>query len=190
VRDDAITFPAPLLAAASRDSRVQQALEKDRSLFRTRREALASETALMLRQRERIEHEIGALEAQLKQVEVSLNLQKSELELKRRLLDIALRMKAIVNDYVKTASDALKMANARLGEIEQELRKSTDASARQVVAAPAAGEVIDLKFTSPGSVIRPGEQIADIVPLDARLLLEAHIRPADINNVRPERHPP
>src|SRR4030095_12905969 len=146
VRDDAITFPAPLLAAASRDSRVQQALEKDRSLFRTRREALASETALMLRQRERIEHEIGALEAQLKQVEVSLNLQKSELELNRRLLaegfistakivqleavvadyaskleerrseharagqrllEIELKMKAIDNDYVKTASDAL-----------------------------------------------------------------------------------
>jgi HlyD family secretion protein len=80
------------------------------------------------------------------------------------------------------------MASARLGEIEQELRKSTDAAARQVVSAPAAGEVIDLKFTSPGSVIRPGEQIADIVPVDARLLLEAHIRPEDINNVRLGQH--
>jgi HlyD family secretion protein len=53
-----------------------------------------------------------------------------------------------------------------------------------VVTAPTAGEVIDLKFTSPGAVIRPGEPIADIVPVDARLLLEAHIRPEDINNVR------
>jgi HlyD family secretion protein len=97
---------------------------------------------------------------------------------------VELRVKAVNNDYVKTASDQLKGATARLGEIEQELRKSNDAAARQVVAAPTAGEVIDLKFTSPGSVIRPGEPIADIVPVDARLLLEAHIRPEDINNVR------
>ena len=223
LRAEAIAFPAALLAAARRDSRVQQALEKERSLFRTRREALWSETALMRRQRERIEHEIVALEAQLKQVDVSLGLQKSELELNRRLLaegfistakivqfeavvadyaskleerrseharagqrllEIELKIKAVDNDYVKSASDQLKAAGARLGEIEQELRKSSDASARQVVAAPTAGEVIDLKFTSPGSVIRPGEQIADIVPHDARLLLEAHIRPEDINNVR------
>jgi HlyD family secretion protein len=106
----------------------------------------------------------------------------------QRLVDVELRMKALDNDYVKTASDQLKVAAARLGEIEQELRKSTDAAARQVVTAPTAGEVIDLKFTSPGAVIRPGEPIADIVPVDARLLLEAHIRPEDINNVRLGQH--
>jgi HlyD family secretion protein len=223
LRADSISFPPRLLAAARGDARVQHAIDKERSLFRARREALSSETALMVKQRERIEHEITALEAQLQQVQVSLNLQKSELELNRRLLaegfissakivqfeaivadyaskleerrseqarasqrlvDVELRMQAVANDYVKSASDQLKMASARLGEIEQELRKSNDAAARQVVKAPTAGEVIDLKFTSPGAVIRPGEPIADIVPVDARLLLEAHIRPEDINNVR------
>ena len=223
LRAEAVSFPAALLAAARGDARVQQAIDKERSLFRARRDALWSETALMVKQRDRIEHEIEALEAQVKQVQISLNLQKSELELNRKLLaegfissakivqfeaivadyaskleerrseqaraaqrlvDVELRVKAVNNDYVKTASDQLKAAAARLGEIEQELRKSNDAAARQVVAAPTAGEVIDLKFTSPGSVIRPGEQIADIVPVDARLLLEAHIRPEDISNVQ------
>jgi HlyD family secretion protein len=68
--------------------------------------------------------------------------------------------------------------------IEQELRKSEDAAARQVVAAPASGDVIDLKFTSAGAVVGPGEPIAEIVPSDAKLLVEAHIRPEDISNVR------
>ena len=63
-----------------------------------------------------------------------------------------------------TASDQLKATAARVGEIEQELRKSEDAAARQVVTAPAGGEVIDLKFTSPGAVVRPGDSIAEIVP--------------------------
>ena len=62
--------------------------------------------------------------------------------------------KALVNEYVKSASDQLKAAAARLGEIEQELRKSEDAAARQVVTAPAAGEVIDLKFNQDPTLIR------------------------------------
>jgi epimerase transport system membrane fusion protein len=101
----------------------------------------------------------------------------------QRLIDSDLKIKSVQNEYTKTASDQVKATAARIAEIEQELRKSEDAAARQVVVAPAAGEVIDLKFTSRGAVVRPGEPIADIVPSDARLLIEAHIRPEDISNV-------
>ena len=101
----------------------------------------------------------------------------------QRLADCDLKMRAMQNAYVQAASDQLKVSAARFAEIEQEMRKTQDASARQVVVAPAAGEVIDLKFTSPGAVVRPGEPIAEIVPLDARLMLEAHIRPEEINHV-------
>jgi HlyD family secretion protein len=222
-RAPTLSFPPALLAAAKRDVRVQQAVAKEQSLFRTRRDALASETGLLATQRERIEQEIVALREQIAQVQASLNLQKSELELQRKLLkdgfisaarmvqleaivadyaskleerrselaragqrlgDVDLRAKALTNEYMKSASDQLKAAAARLGEIEQELRKSEDAAARQVVTAPAAGEVIDLRFTSPGAVVRAGEPIADIVPVDATLVLEAHLRPEDISNVR------
>ena len=103
--------------------------------------------------------------------------------LNQRLVDIDLRIQSIQNDYVQAASDQLKATAARLGEIEQEQRKSEDAAARQVVTAPASGEVIDLKFTSPGAVIGPGEPIAEIVPSDVKLMIEARIRPEDISNV-------
>ena len=101
----------------------------------------------------------------------------------QRLGEIDLKIQSIQNDYVQAASDQLKATAARVGEIEQEMRKSDDAAARQVVAAPATGEVIDLKFTSPGAVVRPGDSIAEIVPLDARLMIEAHIRPEELNHV-------
>jgi HlyD family secretion protein len=220
-----VHFPGTLLSAAKRDKRVQEAMAKEQSLFRARRDALASETALLVEQRGRIDQESAALREQIGQVRASLELQKGELELQRKLLkdgfisaarlaqleavvadyaskleerrselaragqrrgDVDLRAKALANEYAKNASDQLKMANARLAEIEQELRKSQDAAARQVVTAPAAGEVIDLKFTSPGAVVRAGEPIADIVPVDANLVLEAQIRPEDVSNVRLE----
>ena len=87
---------------------------------------------------------------------------------------------------MQTASDQLKAAAARVGEIEQEMRKSEDASARQMVSAPAGGAVIELKFTSPGSVVRPGDSIAEIVPTDSRLMIEAHIKPEELNHVQLE----
>lgn len=118
-----------------------------------------------------------------------LEQQRSELaRAQQRLLDTDLKIKSAQNQYAQAASDQLKATGARLAEIEQEQRKSDDAAARQVVVAPASGEVIDLKFTSPGAVVRAGEPIAEIVPGDAKLMIEAHIRPEDINNVHLEQN--
>jgi membrane fusion protein, epimerase transport system len=102
----------------------------------------------------------------------------------QRLGDIDLKIKSVQNAYTQAASDQLKATAARLGEIEQEFRKSEDQAARQIVTAPASGEVIDLKFTSPGAVIRSGDPIAEIVPSDAKLMIEARIRPEEINHVQ------
>jgi len=100
-----------------------------------------------------------------------------------RITDIDLRIRSLQNAYVQTASDEVKVSLARLTDIDQEVRKTDDAASRQVVVAPAGGEIIDLKFTSPGAIVRPGDSIAEIVPSDARLMLEAHIRPEEINHV-------
>ena len=132
---------------------------------------------------------IMQLEAETVDYAATLDQRESELaRATQRLGDVDLRMQASRNAYVQTASDQLKSVGAQLTEIEQEVLKTTDAAARQVVTAPADGEVIDLKFTSPGSVIRPGDPIADIVPSNATLMVEARIRPEDINNVRLDQH--
>ncbi|HSD60034.1 MAG TPA: HlyD family type I secretion periplasmic adaptor subunit [Burkholderiales bacterium] len=134
--------------------------------------------------------------ARLAQIEAVVLDYASKLEERRselaraaqRLVDSDLKIKSLQNQYAQAASDQLKITAARLGEIEQEQRKSEDAATRQVVVAPASGEVIDLKFTSPGAVVRPGEPIAEIVPSDVRLMIEAHIRPEDINHVHQDQN--
>jgi len=127
---------------------------------------------------------IVQLEATVMDYAAKLNEQRSELaRAEQRRIDTDLKIQSLQNQYAQAASDQLKVTAARLGEIEQEQRKSEDAAARQVVTAPAGGEVIDLKFTSPGAVVRPGESIAEIVPSDANLMIEAHIRPEEINHV-------
>ena len=127
---------------------------------------------------------ISQLDATVTDYAARLEERRSELaRAEQRLVEIDLKIQSARNDYVKSASDQLKASLQRLSEIEQERRKSDDAAKRQVVVAPAAGEIMDLKFTSPGAVVGPGEAIADIVPRDAQLVLEARVRPEDIANV-------
>jgi HlyD family secretion protein len=128
---------------------------------------------------------LGQIEAVVMDYASKIEERRSELaRAAQRLVETDLKIKSIQNEYMQTASDRLKVTAAQLAEIEQERRKSDDAAARQVVRAPASGEVMDLKFTSPGAVVRPGEPIAEIVPSNAKLMIEAQIRPEDVNNVQ------
>jgi HlyD family type I secretion membrane fusion protein len=127
---------------------------------------------------------IAQLESGVADYGVKLEERRSELaRADQRMVDADLRIKGLEGDYRQQASDQLKVAMVRLQEIQQELRKSADASRRQVITAPAAGEVMNLRYTSPGSVISPREPVADIVPADPRLVVEAQIRPEDVSRV-------
>jgi membrane fusion protein, epimerase transport system len=127
---------------------------------------------------------ITQLEGSVADYGVKIEERRSELaRAEQRMVDTDLRIRSMQGEYRQQASDQLKVAAARLSEIEQEQRKSIDASRRQVITAPASGEIIDLKYSSPGAVIAPRETIADIVPNDTRLVTEARIRTEDINRV-------
>lgn len=123
--------------------------------------------------------EAGAADYGVKLEEKRTDLARAE----QRVVDIDLKLRGLESDYRQQASDQLKVTAARLSEIEQEQRKSADAAARQVIVAPADGEVIGLRFTAPGTVIAPREPIADIVPQDPRLVVEARVRTEDVSRI-------
>jgi HlyD family type I secretion membrane fusion protein len=128
---------------------------------------------------------ISQIEATVADYGVKLEERRSELaRAEQRLIDADLRIKGLESDYRQQASDQLKVSSARLAEIQQEQRKTVDAAGRQVIVAPVSGDVINLKFTTPGSVVSPREPIADIVPSNPRLVVEAHIRTEDVSRVQ------
>lgn len=103
---------------------------------------------------------------------------------RQRASELELRVLAQRNSYVQSATDELKEASTRLFDLEERLRPSKDASERQRIAAPIAGEVVGLRVFNPGAVIAPREVLMEIVPEDKTLIVEARIRPEDINHVR------
>ncbi|MCD6044766.1 MAG: type secretion rane fusion protein HlyD family [Burkholderiales bacterium] len=88
------------------------------------------------------------------------------------------------NAYVQSAADELKEASARIFDLEERIRPSRDASERQKISSPIAGEVVGLRVFNSGSVIGPREILMEIVPEEKRLIVEARIRPEDVNYVR------
>jgi epimerase transport system membrane fusion protein len=109
---------------------------------------------------------------------------RSELALARqRAADLRARAAQIRNQYQQQAADELKDASARVRELEERLLPSLDQVERQVVRAPVDGEVMALRVSAVGAVIAPREPLLEIVPSRERLVVEARIRPEDINYV-------
>jgi HlyD family type I secretion membrane fusion protein len=103
---------------------------------------------------------------------------------RQRAADLKERIAQTRNQYRQQAADELKQSTAKLRELEERLQPSLDQVERQIVRSPVAGEVMAMRVSGAGEVIAPREPLLDIVPSQARLVVEARIRPEDINHVQ------
>ena len=103
---------------------------------------------------------------------------------RQRASELDLRIVAAQNAYKQQAIDEMKDATAKIFDLEERLRPSRDAAERQQVLAPIAGEVVGLRVFTPGAAVGPREVLMEIVPEEKVLIVEARIRPEDINSVR------
>ena len=103
---------------------------------------------------------------------------------RQRASELELRILSMRNAYAQSAADELKETTARIFDLEERIRPSRDAAQRQRISAPIAGEVVGLRVFGSGAVIGPREVLMEIVPEEKRLIVEARIRPEDINHVR------
>jgi adhesin transport system membrane fusion protein len=78
-------------------------------------------------------------------------------------------------DYARVQSD--------LVSLRQRLKISQDQLARTVLRAPMRGVVNKVGISTIGGVVRPGEEILQIIPLDDELYIEARVAPRDIASV-------
>ena len=70
-------------------------------------------------------------------------------------------------EWLKTLTEERTKVSAELAELEQQLGKHTDRVDRLVVKSPIVGIVQEMAQKTPGEVVKPGELVAKVVPLDA-----------------------
>ena len=68
--------------------------------------------------------------------------------------------------------------------MKQTLKSAQDRLNRTTLSSPMRGVVNALAVTTIGGVVRPGEEILQIIPLDEALFIEARVKPEDIANIR------
>ena len=106
-----------------------------------------------------------------------LRLQREEAEL------VAQRGK-ISNDYFQSTQAEYNETEEEFERVSQLLIQRKKQLQATTLTAPVKGIVKSIRLTTVGGVIRPGEDVLEIVPLEDDLLIEAKVAPQDIGFLR------
>ncbi len=127
-----------------------------------------------------IEREISELETRIRQSQSAQPRARSALdEARRRMEDKKLTFRSEI-------SNELNQKRAELSTLTQAITASRDRVARTEVKSPLRGTIKQIKINTIGGVVKPGEDLVEVVPIEESLLVEARIRPADIAFIRPQ----
>jgi HlyD family type I secretion membrane fusion protein len=83
------------------------------------------------------------------------------------------------------ANDELTKIRASLAALRSELPSREDVLTRTAIQAPISGTIMNVKVTTETGVVVAGQPILDIVPGEAKLIIDARLKPNDIDVVQP-----
>lgn len=142
-------------------------------------EPLADEGAISEVEILRLKRSVNDLRGDLDASRLAIpRLQSAMEEMKDKIGDLEISFRT-------QARGELNEVEAELSGVEETLRSQQDRVSRTLVRSPVKGEVKQVKVTTIGGVIQPGMDLIEIVPIEGTLLVEAHVRPADIAFLRP-----
>lgn len=95
------------------------------------------------------------------------------------------KVERAITGFRSQAQEELNQKSAELAGIREVVQAGADRVRRTEVRSPVRGTVKQIKLNTIGGVVQPGQDILEIVPLEDTLLIEAHLRPADIAFLRP-----
>jgi HlyD family type I secretion membrane fusion protein len=90
---------------------------------------------------------------------------------------------SLVSTRANEVATELRDAQTKLVDIEERLRAALHVQGRTEILTPQAGRIVNLRHFTAGGVLRAGEAIVDLVPLEDKLVIEARIQPLDIDSV-------
>ena len=178
LRDQSVQKRSEIVEAQTRQNNLRAELEVAEQQYRVieglRRKGAASQMELLDSQ-----SRVQRLTSQLRETEASVpRLRAAQAEFESRINEVEARFRA-------ESMAELTQIRAELEKSTLEIDTSADRLARNIVRAPVSGFINRLAVTTMGGVVRPGETLLEITPLDDRVVIEARARPDDRANLRP-----
>lgn len=160
-------------------------------------ELIAVQKALFTQKRQGLEEELRTLGVAVKLAREDAQLvaelakagdvSRSEvIKSERALNDAEAQLINRKNKYYQDARVELAKTEDDIGQNEQIRTPRAQQLADSVLKAPVDGIVKNVRMTTQGGVLRAGDELLQIVPLDDVLIVETKIRPADIALLKPE----
>ncbi len=168
--DKPLNFPAEVQA-------FPELMANQSSLYHQRRQALKDQIASIHEMRDLVQQELTMNLPLLKAGDVAkadvLRLQRSVSDLRSQGVNVRNKyLQDLQTEYTKTQEDLLA-AREVLAQREQVLKGTT-------IVAPVDGIVKNVRLTTIGGVLRPGDEVLSIVPTGDKLIVEAKVAPSDI----------
>lgn len=162
-------------------------------------EYVQNQTELYNRRKQAIDQDVASLQNMLSlaQQELSLNepllkygdvSQADVIRLRRQVADIQAQINNKRNKYFEDAQAELTKAQEDLQSEEEQLRDRSQVLSEKRLVAPTNGKVNNIKVTTIGGVVKPGEVIMELLPTSSDLIVEVKVRPADIAYVKEGQH--
>ncbi len=152
--------------------------------------------------------EIKVLEKKLKSAEIRLGLFEKELGLIKPLVDednlpilreidlqksiaeadeqaetARLQISNYKNEDLSETLKEIKESDMEIVTLYNQLSASKDVLKRSAIKSPVSGKVMNIKYHTIGAVVPPAGEIMNIVPQHEELIIEAKVKPQDIDNV-------
>ena len=154
-----------------------------------------NQKSLAKRRRVALEDELRSISAALSSVSDELRLlrplaargdvsESEVIRLERQRAELEGRYRNTKNRFYKDAAAELERVSSEIATIEQQLNQRQERLDRTTVVAPVNGIVKNLGVNTAGAVVRSGEALMEILPIDDRLVVEAKISPSEIAFVR------
>ncbi len=130
--------------------------------------------------------ELIQLERALREKQTELNSVTEAIpRAKSAISEAEARISELKKTGVAQAQTELAAKTAEMNMVKQTLGALEDKKDRTEIKSPVNGTIKDFKINTVGGVVKAGDPIAEIVPVDDNLLVEVKIRPSDIGRLRP-----
>ncbi len=85
---------------------------------------------------------------------------------------------------IEDALGELSDASNKISDGEEQIKAARSMLERTIIKAPADGIIVSLKVNSPGIVLRPGDNVLELLPTTSDLVIDARIDPRSIDTVK------
>jgi membrane fusion protein, epimerase transport system len=124
------------------------------------------------------------LDRQVLELEGRIAQHRAEIaSLASRVSDNRLQMALRRQEYQSQVGEQLGEAQGEVAEARERIIALGDQVERATLVAPVSGTVVGSRVRTRGAVIRPGDDILDIVPADGGFVVEARVPNRDIDNI-------